>query len=400
MNTAGSSILALNAGSSSLKFGLYPIVARQVQAACLSGQIEGLQPGGQPRLLLAPSALPAPTPPTLSPQATTEPFAAALAALQQVVQQAGLQIEAIAHRVVHGGAQLRAPVQINDVVLAALDALVPLAPLHQPHNLQGIRQMRAVWPHLLHIACFDTAFHATLPETEYRFALPEALLQQGIRRYGFHGLSYQYLSERLPTLSARANGRVLLAHLGNGASLCALQSGRSIATSMGFSALDGLIMGSRSGALDPGVLLYLLEQGWGQAQLQDLLYRQSGLLGISGLSADVRTLRQSSDPAARLALAMFEQRLLREAGAMVALLGGLDVLVFAGGIGEHDAVLRQHLCQRMGFLGVQLDPERNSQPPVGDAINLATADSPVEVWVIETDEGRVAAQAAAHFLPG
>lgn len=169
---------------------------------------------------------------------------------------------------------------------------------------------------------------------------------------------------------------------------------------MGFSALDGLIMGSRSGALDPGVLLYLLEQGWGQAQLQDLLYRQSGLLGISGLSADVRTLRQSSDPAARLALAMFEQRLLREAGAMVALLGGLDVLVFAGGIGEHDAVLRQHLCQRMGFLGVQLDPERNSQPPVGDAINLATADSPVEVWVIETDEGRVAAQAAAHFLPG
>lgn len=436
MNRPATSILALNVGSSSVKFGLYPVWAGLVQAACLSGQIEGLQPGGQPRLRFDPSALISPVTavepgasaqpsqppqPSLSPESIQsiqprlsdtpepDPFPAALAALQQVVQQAGQQIVAVAHRVVHGGAQFRAPVQVDDAVLAALDALSPLAPLHQPHNLQGIRQLRSQWPDLPHIACFDTAFHATLPATEYRFALPEALLQQGIRRYGFHGLSYQYLRERLATLSPRANGRVLLAHLGNGASLCAMHDGKSVATSMGFSALDGLIMGSRSGALDPGVLLYLLEQGWNQAQLQDLLYRQSGLLGISGLSADVRPLRHSDAPAARLALAMFEQRLLHEAGAMVAAMGGIDALVFAGGIGEHDALLRQNLCQRLGFLGLVLDQEKNRQPrraanassdeSGNDAVNLAAKGSAAEIWVIKTDEGKVATQAAAAFLP-
>lgn len=403
MNHPATSILALNAGSSSLKFGLYPVADGQVQAACLSGQIEGLQPGGQPRLLLDSPALipPQAIQPSQPDTGAPDPFPAALAALQQVVQQAGQQIVAVAHRVVHGGAQFRAPVQVDDAVLAALDALSPLAPLHQPHNLQGIRQLRSQWPDLPHIACFDTAFHATLPETEYRFALPEALLQQGIRRYGFHGLSYQYLSEQLAMLSPRAHGRVLLAHLGNGASLCAMHSGRSVATSMGFSALDGLIMGSRSGALDPGVLLYLLEQGWNRSQLQDLLYRHSGLLGISGLSADVRTLRHSDAPAAKLALAMFEQRLLHEAGAMVAAMGGIDVLVFAGGIGEHDALLRQNLCQRLGFLRLVLDQEKNRQPQRAgnDAVNLAAKGSAAEIWVIKTDEGKVAAQAAVAFLP-
>jgi acetate kinase len=404
------SILALNAGSSSLKFGLYPLRDGQAQPACLTGMIEGLQPGGTPRLVLEQAGKPSPDPlPPDAAQAAADPFELALAALQQVVQQAGQQIVALAHRVVHGGAQFRAPVLVDDAVLLALSQLAHLAPLHQPHNLQGIRQMRTAWPNLPHIACFDTAFHATLPEIEYRFALPEALLQQGIRRYGFHGLSYQYLRQTLYQVSPRAGGRVLLAHLGNGASLCAMQDGQSIATSMGFSALDGLIMGSRSGTLDPGVLLYLLELGWDKAQLQDLLYRQSGLLGISGLSADMRTLRQSDAPAARLALAMFEQRLVRESGAMVALMEGVDVLVFSAGIGEHDALLRQTLCQRLGFLGVRLDQEKNrahesqsgheAKLTGTGAVDLTATGSAVEVWVIATDEGKVAAQAAADLLP-
>jgi acetate kinase len=233
---------------------------------------------------------------------------------------------------------------------------------------------------------------------DYAFALPQALAQQGVRRYGFHGLSYQYIMDTLLERSPRAQGRVLMAHLGNGASLCAAREGRSCATTMGFSALDGLMMGTRTGTLDPGVMLYLLEQGWDHKRLQDLLYKQSGLLGVSGISADMRRLRGDGSEAATRAIDMFTHRVVRESGALVAIMGGLDVLAFSGGIGEHDAVLRAQVCERLGFLGVQLDEAQNQQA-VGEAVMpIHRAGSPVEVWVVPTDEGRVAAREAAALL--
>jgi acetate kinase len=229
------------------------------------------------------------------------------------------------------------------------------------------------------------------------FALPQALREQGIRRYGFHGLSYQFIMGQLQQRSARAGGRVLMAHLGNGASLCATHGGQSVATTMGFSALDGLMMGSRSGTLDPGVLLYLMEQGWDHARIEKLLYKQSGLLGVSGLSADMRRLRseaQAGQPAARFAIDLFTHRVVREAGAMVACLQGLDAIAFSGGIGEHDATLRQQVGQQLGWLGVALDEALN-QAATGETCQaIHSAGSPIEVWVIPTDEGRVAAQQA------
>jgi len=316
-----------------------------------------------------------------------------------LVTQAGVPaIEAVAHRVVHGGQEFRASVVVTDAVLERLTALNSLAPLHQPHNLEGVRAFRVAFPELPQIACFDTAFHGTLSEVDYAFALPQALAQQGVRRYGFHGLSYQYIMDTLQERSPRAQGRVLMAHLGNGASLCAARQGRSFATTMGFSALDGLMMGTRTGNLDPGVMLYLLEQGWDHKRLQDLLYKQSGLLGVSGISADMRRLRSDGSEAATRAIEMFTHRVVRESGALVALMGGLDVLAFSGGIGEHDVVLRAQVCERLGFLGLQLDEAQNQQA-VGEVVMpIHRAGSAVEVWVVPTDEGRVAAREAAALL--
>lgn len=396
------SILAINAGSSSLKFALYPLQkgsgAEAVSPATLSGSIEGLQPGGQPRLGWRASD--ADHGEMLLPPTAGEPFSTALEALQALLQQklAGAELQAVAHRVVHGGEFYSQPVRVDAAVLAKLDSLSPLAPLHQPHNLHGIRAFSHSYPHLPHIACFDTAFHATLAEEEYRFALPERFRTQGVRRYGFHGLSYQYVSQRLQSLSPLARGRVVMAHLGNGASLCAMQDGQSRATTMGFSALEGLIMGTRCGALDPGVMLHLLAQGWQQSDLQDLLYRQSGLLGVSGISADMRSLQQSHEPAAKLAIRMFVQRLVRECGAMAAVIGGIEVLAFTGGIGEHDAQIRLDTCQRLAFLGVQLDVASNVRANGVAAMAVHAPESRVEIWVIPTDEGLVAAQAAVDYL--
>jgi acetate kinase len=248
------------------------------------------------------------------------------------------------------------------------------------------------------VACFDTAYHATLAEVDYRFALPQALLDQGVRRYGFHGLSYQYVMGVLQQRSARANGRVLMAHLGNGASLCAALEGRSCATTMGFSALDGLMMGTRTGSLDPGVMLFLLEQGWDHQRLQTLLYKQSGLLGVSGISADMRRLRADGSEAAQRAIALFTHRAVRESGALVACMQGLDVLTFSGGIGEHDTVLRAEVCARLGWLGVQLDPALNRRATADEVLAIHAAGSPIEVWVIPTDEGLVAAQEATRLV--
>lgn len=308
------------------------------------------------------------------------------------------KIEVVAHRVVHGGSRYRASVIVTDDVLEQLTTFNSLAPLHQPHNLEGVRAFRAAFASVPQVACFDTAFHATLPEVDYRFAIPEALYEMGLRRYGFHGLSYQYVSATLQQHSHRGQGRVLMAHLGNGASLCAAREGKSCATTMGFSALDGLMMGTRTGSLDPGVLLFLLERGWDHDRLQKLLYKQSGLLGVSGVSADMRRLRSDNSARAKLAIDIFRYRLLCESGALIAAMQGLDVLAFSGGIGEHDVALRAEVGQSLAWLGVEIDRRHNAQA-TGDAVMAIHApSSKVEVWVVPTDEGVVVAREAAKLI--
>lgn len=387
-------ILAVNAGSSSLKFSVHPVVGGVVQPSVLSGNIQGLEPQGVPEMGW-----------TFEGQSFCEPvvskgidvFEAALLALRNLLQ--GMSqlppLQAISHRVVHGGQHFTKSLIVNQAVLADLAKLNSLAPLHQPHNLAGIEAFQKAFPNLPQVACFDTAFHVTVPEEERQFALPQALTTQGIRRYGFHGLSYQYIMGTLQARSARTSGKVLMAHLGNGASLCMAEDGLSRATTMGFSALEGLMMGTRSGSLDAGVLLYLLEQSWSHDQIQTLLYKQSGLLGVSGISADMRKLRSENSPAAKWAIELFTHRIVRECGALIACRQGLDVLAFSGGIGEHDAQLRSDVCQQLAWLGVQIDETQNSQA-CGDGIRaIHTNGSSIEVWVIPTDEGRVAAREAA-----
>ena len=394
-------ILAVNAGSSSLKFSMHPLQQGAVLPSVLSGNIEGLEPGGNPvmgwnyqgqsqqQVLTLPAS-----------ENAGGSFALALQSLRQLLATLpGLPgIDAVAHRVVHGGQTFSASVVVTQEILEQLTALNSLAPLHQPHNLAGIRAFVTAFPELPQVACFDTAFHATLAEVDYAFALPRELSAQGVRRYGFHGLSYQYVMGTLLALTPRASGRVLMAHLGNGASLCAATEGLSRATTMGFSALDGLVMGTRTGTLDPGVLLYLLEQGWDHKRLQTLLYKQSGLLGVSGISADMRRLRQDGSAAAQQAIALFTHRVVRESGALTACIGGLDVLAFSGGIGEHDTVTRQEVCLALGYLGVQVDPALNAQAKGDKPMAIHAAGSAVEVWVIPTDEGHVAATEAARLI--
>ena len=392
------SILAVNAGSSSLKFSLHPLHDGQVRPHVLSGCIQGLEPGGSP--MMDWKHLGEKHEEILALPAQGSPFVAALERLRKLVHELAdtSGLKAVAHRVVHGGGEFTASVLVSDDVLARLSRFNSLAPLHQPHNLEGIRQFRAAFPDLPQIACFDTAFHSTLPEVDYSFALPRTLRDDGVRRYGFHGLSYQYIMSVLQEQTIRANGRVIMAHLGNGASLCATRDGHSLATTMGFSALDGLIMGTRSGSLDAGVLLYLMEQGWTHAQIEKLLYKQSGLLGISGISADMRKLRADGSEDARRATEQFAYRIIRETGALTACLGGLDVLAFSGGIGENDVTLREQVCSRLAWLGIRMDWQRNREADGKVAYAIHAPDSSVEIWVIPTDEGRVAAREAAALL--
>lgn len=390
-------ILSVNAGSSSLKFSLYPRHGSAVGAQILSGCIEGLEPDGNPEMSWTYRGEARRRALAVSGQHV---FDVALGSLRDLLAQLpGVPtLSAVAHRVVHGGALYRASVLVSDDVLAQLTQFESLAPLHQPHNLAGIRAFREAFVGLPQVACFDTAFHASLPEVDYRFALPQALYEQGLRRYGFHGLSYQYVMATLQQHSPRANARVLMAHLGNGASLCAATQGKSCATTMGFSALDGLMMGTRTGALDAGIMLYLLEHGWDHDRLQKLLYKQSGLLGLSGISADMRRLRADGSASARLAIDVFTYRVVREIGALTACMQGLDVLAFSGGIGEHDVTLRHEVGQRLAWLGVAIDPDRNAHAS-GDAVMpIHAADSRVEVWVVPTDEGVVAAREAAQLI--
>jgi acetate kinase len=302
----------------------------------------------------------------------------------------------VGHRVLHGGTYYNWPVVIDERVATVIEKLIPLAPLHQPHNLAPIRRLLDQAPELPQVACFDTSFHTTNPDLAQRFALPEELHEEGVRHYGFHGLSYEYISSVLREFDAKAaSGRTIVLHLGSGASMCALQSGRSIATTMSFTALDGIPMGSRPGALDPGVILYLMEQRRMDARdIEHLLYSQSGLLGVSGISSDMRTLLASSDPRAKLALDLYCYRIRREIGSLAAALEGLDAIVFTGGIGENSAVIRERVCRGASWFGVQLDPAANS----AGGPRISTARGRVSAWTIPTNEELMIARHTRHLL--
>ncbi|HEY1607845.1 MAG TPA: acetate/propionate family kinase, partial [Paraburkholderia sp.] len=303
---------------------------------------------------------------------------------------------AIGHRVVHGGAHFADAVLIDDAVIDELDKLTPLAPLHQPHNLAAIRAVRAATPDLVQVACFDTAFHAHNGTLSQLFALPYSYYENGIRRYGFHGLSYEYISHRLRAVAPEiARGRVVVAHLGNGASLCALEDGKSVETTMGLTALDGLPMGTRCGALDPGAVLWMMERGMGHDEIEKLLYQESGLKGLSGISSDMRELLASDSDRARLAVDFFTHRIAQEIGKLSVTLGGLDGIVFTAGIGEHAAPVREAVCARLAKLfGVEVDSEANA----GNQQRISASGSRVPVFAIPTDEEGMIALHTARIL--
>ncbi len=375
-------ILVLNSGSSSIKFGVYdgddealPLLGQ--------GQIDGIN--GRARLSAVDQSGETVVDKTVG-EGLDHGKAMALLVEWGQTREAARDIAAVGHRVVHGGTLFDGPVLINETVLSQLEALDPLAPLHQPHNLAGVAVLRALEPSLPHVACFDTAFHRHLPELAQRFALPREYHDAGIRRYGFHGLSYEYIAEVLPEVvgPAIAGGRVIVAHLGNGASMCALRDRRSVETTMGFTALDGLPMGTRCGNLDPGVALYLQgEWGMSTAEVNELLYHRSGLLGVSGISNDMRTLLASDKSSAREAIDLYVYRINRELGALTAALGGIDALVFTGGIGEHAAPIRAMVCGLARWAGIRLDAAANEMK---HATCISTPDSDTAVWVIPTNE--------------
>ncbi len=377
-------VLTLNAGSSSLKVALYPDTGDFPLATGLADRIG---PEGVLKLKDADGTMMAADGDLTSHSGA---MAAAIAGFR--AHWPDLDLRAIGHRVVHGGADRSTPVAVGEPLLAELDRLAPFAPLHQPHNLAGIRAAMAAFPGVPQVACFDTAFHRSHPWVNDTFALPLALYDAGVRRYGFHGLSYDFIAGELARIVPHlAAGRIVVAHLGNGASMCAMQNGRSMASTMGFSPLDGLPMGTRCGQIDPGVILYLMDQrGMTAAQISDLLYRQSGLLGLSGLSNDMRSLEAAGTPEAAGAIDYFVARCQREIGAMAAALGGIDALIFCGGIGENSRPIRARVCEGLGWMGIALDPDRNAAH--AQVISPDTARTPV--MVVPTNEELVIARAA------
>ncbi|MBC7285267.1 acetate/propionate family kinase [Hoeflea sp.] len=381
-------LVSLNSGSSSIKFALYTLgAARQPQLAA-RGKVEGI--GIAPRLtartaegeVILDRAWPGEEGLTHA-QLLEHLFDWSAGHLDQH------EVIAIGHRIVHGGTEFAGPCLIDEAVLAKLEALCPLAPLHQPHNLAGVRAVARLRPGLPQVACFDTAFHHGMPALATRFALPRALHDRGIRRYGFHGLSYEYIARRLNEIDPQlAAGRVIAAHLGNGASLCAMRNGTSVDTTMGFTALDGLMMGTRCGSLDPGVVLHLQTQlGMSAADVERLLYTQSGLLGVSGISSDMRALSESGAPEAEEAIELFASRVAREAGALAVSLGGLDGLIFTAGIGENHADIRSRICRRLAWLGLDIDETANA----GHRTCISLPDSRAMVCIVPTDEERMIA---------
>jgi acetate kinase len=381
-------ILALNAGSSSIKFALYEILSADSLAPVSRGELEGI--GTEPHFVARDGHGAVIGERRWPPGAAATHEALLGGMLDWIEQHLGAdKLVAVGHRVVHGGREFFAPTRLNGDVIKALEKLTPLAPLHQPHSLSPVRAIMALRPGLPQIACFDTAFHRTMPDVATRFALPREYEMEGVRRYGFHGLSYEYIARALrETAPHLASEHVIVAHLGSGASLCAMRDGCSIDTTMGFTALDGLVMGTRCGTLDAGVVLYMLQQKSLSAhEVEQILYQRSGLLGVSGLSSDMRTLLASGDPHAREAVELFVFRIARELAALTGSLGGIEGIVFTAGIGEHAAEVRQLVCERLRWLGVILDPDANA----GNAPCISAADSPVEVRVIPTDEERMIA---------
>jgi acetate kinase len=382
-----SNILVVNAGSSSIKFAVWPAVAAGAGGAVLKGQISGI--GSAPHFKARSAAG---TNLADTPWKQTDGTQAALfRRLADWIEEhtAGATLAAAGHRIVHGGIHFTAPVVISPTVMLDLEKLVPLAPLHQPHNLAAIRALEAAHPLLPQVACFDTAFHHGHADVATRLALPRAMHDAGIRRYGFHGLSYEYISrtlrKRSPVLAA---GRVVIAHLGSGASVCAVRDGVSIDSTMGFTALDGLPMGTRCGSIDPGALLFLMARGLSYDALEHLLYQESGLLGVSGgISNDMRDLLASDRVEAAQAVDLFVYRTVREIAAMVACMGGIDGLVFTAGIGEASPIVRERICQGCAWFGITLDPDANLR---GED-RISTQDSDVSAWVIPTDEEQMIA---------
>ena len=376
-------VLTLNAGSSSIKFSLFEVDGSFSLRFVSRGEVEGID--SAPHFIVRDTA-----DTVLAEQSWPDPHQSFQSLLEKVINWAethlgGDRLMAVGHRVVHGGPDHYRSERVTPDLLTALDRLTPLAPLHEPHNIAPIRAIAVARPKLPQVACFDTAFHHTMPTVATRFALPRAYEHAGVRRYGFHGLSYEYIAGRLRDVAPElAKGRVIAAHLGNGASLCALRAGSSVDTTMGFTALDGLVMGTRSGNLDPGVILYLEEErGLTAKQVETLLYRQSGLLGVSGgIASDMRTLLASTDLHAKEAIELFVFRIAREIGALTSSLGGLDGLVFTAGIGEHAPAIREMVCARLGWLGVAFDREANRQ----NAALISTPQSRIAVRIVPTDE--------------
>ena len=372
-------ILTINSGSSSIKFSLHVMGTGEVSA--FSGVIAGIgtaagrlhvsDPGGNVRA---------------GEERQFSDHTEALDALMKLIgtRPEGRALGAIGHRLVHGGSAYVKPHLIDAALLSALDALIPFAPDHLPHEIAAIRAFELAYPEVAQVACFDTAFHRASPEIAQRFALPAALHDAGLRRYGFHGISYEYIASVLPQYDpAAANGKAVVLHLGNGASMCAMEGCRSVTCTLGFSALDGLPMGTRSGALDPGVMLYLMDvKGMDARAIEKLVYTKSGLLGVSGISSDMRTLLASEEQGARLAVDLFVYRIRREMGSLMAAMGGVDAVVFTGGIGENAWQVRERVCRDASWLGLELDEDANSRG--GPCIS--TPGSRVKAWVIQTNE--------------
>lgn len=389
-------LLTLNAGSSSIKFALFaranPIPAQPQ----LVGQIEGI--GARPHIKARDAQGHALDDDDLRLSGDGQ-HRQALGFLVKWLRdhEADWRIAGVGHRVVHGAESYSQPIHIDDAHLARLKEFIPLAPLHQPHNLAGIEAMRAAMPGIPQVACFDTAFHRSQPPIAQLFALPRRITAQGVRRYGFHGLSYEYIADVLPQHldEKRANGRVIVAHLGNGASMCGMVGRKSQASTMGFTAVEGLMMGTRTGALDPGVLLYLMDyDGMDVKALTNLLYKESGLLGVSGISSDMRVLLASDRPEAKEAVDLFCYRIVREIGSLAAAIGGLDALVFTGGIGEHAAPVREQVCKELGWLGLELDTAANDT----DSERISTPASRVAALVLPTNEEWMLARHTAELI--
>ena len=386
----GKSIAVINAGSSSIKFALYErgdslTFRGQIAQIGVSPKLHVVDSGGH---RLAERSWPVEG---FDHRAATREILHTATSLSQ-----DTSIIGVGHRVVHGGMHYAAPVRVDATVMAALAELTPLAPLHEPHNLAPIAAILEAAPEIPQVACFDTAFHRCQPTITQLFALPRKLTEAGIRRYGFHGLSYEYVTSRLSEIAAEiAHGRIVIAHLGNGASCCAVRDGKSVASTMGFTAVDGLVMGTRCGTIDPGVLIHLMDEYHMDARaIERLIYTESGLLGVSGISSDMRTLRASSEPHAAEAIELFVYRIVREVGSLAAALGGLDAVVFTAGIGENDAATRAEVAEGCRWLGLELDETRNARG-VG---RISSDASRVSVWVVPTDEELMIARHTATVL--